>query len=79
MGWDDRSPVKGKGRRRRTPAPLIPLSRQGPLFARMIGLPRAANDNQAPDNAHLIPRLIIHSMIVLTLIVLASSKLLELI
>jgi hypothetical protein len=59
--------------------PSTSLSRHGPLLARMTRLPHAANDNLAPDNGRLIPRLIIHSLIVLTLIVLAGSKLLELI
>ncbi len=77
MRWGDRPTRIKDGSRQGVLARPAP-GRLGPPHDRMVRIPRPANDNRQAADRRLPPRLLIQSLIVLTLLALALSRALDL-
>ena len=73
MRWSD-GPGQNKRGSRPGLSPGPATGRHGLANNRMVRIPRPSNDNQQAAERRLLPRLIIHSLIVLTLLALALSR-----
>ncbi len=78
MRWNSRTSQNG-GNIGQSQYSLARSGRNGSLFGRMVRVSRPANDNRPLDDGRVVWRLVVHSIIVVTLLALAASRLFDII